>query len=247
MPIEIRNTKTIMENIHATLMIYGQSGAGKTTLAAGFPRPIFLCAEDGLMSIAGMDVDYIKVVTPEDIEEAYQYLVSPKASKKYDTVIVDTLTDLQNNVYMPAILGANNRKFPEIRDWGQLLELMRRFTRQMRDLKDKYDNIVFICQEQEYTDENDNTFIRPMLTGKFATEAPAYVDIVMRLVVETGPRKVGVEPERTRVAIFQPSRDFVAKDRSNTMPVAMREPVASKVLAKLRGGTKKKKSKKTVK
>jgi phage nucleotide-binding protein len=242
--IKVQNTLTVRTEGRIKIIVYGQSGVGKTVFASQFPKPVILAPEEGLLSIAGKNIDYISITTPEDIEESYQYLAGPKARAKYQTVVVDSLTSLQTNVYMPAILESQGRMFPEIRDWGQLLENMRRFSRQMVDLP--Y-NIVFICLEEEREIEEGSWVTRPMLTGRFANEAPAYVDIVMRLIVEEKRRKAGEEPERTRLGIFQPARSYVAKDRSGFLPQVMKDPTPAKVLAKVRGVDAPKKSVKTPK
>jgi hypothetical protein len=246
--IEIHNAKSIRKDKPLRVLLYGASKVGKTFFCGQLPQPIFISpvVEGGIRTLQGKDISYIEITTPEDVENTYQYLVGDKARKLYKTVIVDSLTFMQNNVYMPGILEARGTMFPDKRDWGQLLENMRRLTRQMADLP--YD-VWFVCLEEEKEDDNVGILTRPLLTGKFAGEAPAYCDIVMRLVVDTKKRKVG-ESETTRYMLLSAGvpgfGNYVSGDRESTdLPKYIKDPTAGKVMAAIRGTTKK--SKKTSK
>ena len=73
------------------LLIYGMSGAGKSSLAAKLNNPIFLDFEGGL-NYLGVDR------TPQivDLDVFYQYLVElyreadSKEGRKYDTIVIDS-------------------------------------------------------------------------------------------------------------------------------------------------------------
>jgi len=214
------------------MIVYGDSGVGKTTFAAGFPKPLLICPEKGLLSVAGQDLPYIEIEKWDEIEEVYLYLLKAESRKQYDTIVVDSLTDLQQRA-LSFILDANGREFPEQRDWGQLLEVMRRFLRQMGDLP--Y-NLVFVCLAG--TEKDELTGIvkeRPAISGRLAVEAPAYVDIVMHMQVEKTGR--GDDAVISRYAVFQPDNRAAAKDRSGKMPVVMKDPTADKVISRISGGS----------
>jgi hypothetical protein len=251
--IEIHNAKNIQRDKPLRVLLYGSSKVGKTFLCSGLPDPIFLApsVEGGIRTLQGMDIPYIDITLPQDVEDAYKLLLGPKARKAYKTVIIDSLTFMQNNVYMPEILRVHGTTFPDMRDWGQLLENMRQLTRQMADLP--YD-VWFTCLEEEKENEAAGEILtRPLLTGKFAGEAPAYCDVVMRLVIDTKKRKVG-EVETTRYMLMSAGvpgfGNYVAGDREATsLPPYIKDPTADKVLATIRGtaSKKSKKSKKTSK
>jgi phage nucleotide-binding protein len=226
----VKSVKNITTDQRLKVLVYGESGVGKTVFASSFPKPYFLAAEEGLLSIAGGNAEYDDVKRWSDLEGYYLELLKPATQKRYDTVVVDSLTSLQQ-LALAHVLEANNRNFPEMRDWGMLLELMRRFLRQMGDLP--Y-NIVFNALEAQNKDElNGGIFTKPAIQGRMAEEAPAYVDIVMHLIVEE--KKVGGEIQRERFGIFQPSSRAMAKDRSGKLPVVMKDPTAAKIIAKVRG------------
>ena len=230
MALKIQNTQNISENANIRMIAYGDSGVGKTVFATGFPKTFVIASEDGLLSAAGRDVDYVKLDSWSEMESIYLYLLKDESRKKYQTVVIDSLTDLQQRC-LTFVLESNGRTLPEQRDWGQMLEVMRRFLRQMVDLP--Y-NVIFVCLAGTERDELTGIVReRPAISGRLAVEAPAYVDIVMHMTVEQ--TRKGGEVEVNRFGIFQPDARSVAKDRSGRLPTVMKEPTASKVLAKVRG------------
>ena len=73
MAINLKTTSTLASN-GAKLLVYGQAGAGKTTLAATLPNPIILSAEGGLLSIQDANLPYIEVTSMATLMEAYSWL-----------------------------------------------------------------------------------------------------------------------------------------------------------------------------
>ncbi|WP_422460292.1 ATP-binding protein [Endozoicomonas sp. ALB115] len=73
------------------LLIYSDAGVGKTTLAAGADRPIFLCTEDGLGTLA---VDAFPMLTQySQLIEALSALYHEEHD--YKTVVLDSLDHLE--------------------------------------------------------------------------------------------------------------------------------------------------------
>jgi len=75
--------------------IIGDSGLGKTTLAATFPNPIVIRAEDGLQAIpADMRPDAFPLIGKvDDLWEQLKALVTEKHD--YQTVVIDSVTALE--------------------------------------------------------------------------------------------------------------------------------------------------------
>jgi hypothetical protein len=100
MSITAKNTKDL-KHFFGRFFFYGDSGVGKTRLAGTFPKPIFLnCdTEGGILSLRDMNVDYHSVQDPEDVMNALEDLAtdSDKGKLKYKTVVIDSLTVIQDN------------------------------------------------------------------------------------------------------------------------------------------------------
>jgi hypothetical protein len=73
----------------------GDSGLGKTTLAAAFPRPIVIRAEDGLQAIpADLRPDALPLVHKE--EQLWEQIMALlQETHDYKTVIIDSVTALE--------------------------------------------------------------------------------------------------------------------------------------------------------
>jgi len=48
------------------LLVYGQAGAGKTSLIPTLPAPVILSAEAGLLSIAGSNLPFVEINSVEN-------------------------------------------------------------------------------------------------------------------------------------------------------------------------------------
>lgn len=74
-----------------SIFLYGQSGVGKTYVAARLPKPYFLACESGLNAQAG--VKYNKISNWADFRKVVRQLTSTatvdKARALYDTIIID--------------------------------------------------------------------------------------------------------------------------------------------------------------
>ena len=75
--------------------ITGDAGTGKTTLAATFPNPIFIRAEDGLQAIKQDDrPDAFPLLS--DAEEIWKQLAALiNEENDYKTVVIDSVTQLE--------------------------------------------------------------------------------------------------------------------------------------------------------
>lgn len=77
------------------VVVYGPSGVGKTTFAAGAPAPVFITSEDGLGAIGAQAFD-----PPEKFNDVIEMLTSLERDKHdFKTVVVDSLDWLEPLVH----------------------------------------------------------------------------------------------------------------------------------------------------
>lgn len=92
------NLKSIRRNdaiAAPRVVIYGVEGIGKSTFAAGAPKPIFICTEDGLGSL---EVDHFPLATStSDVMEAIGTLY--EEAHDFGTVVIDSLDWLENIIW----------------------------------------------------------------------------------------------------------------------------------------------------
>jgi RecA/RadA recombinase len=123
--------------------LFGEGGMGKTTLAAMFPKPVFIRTEDGTASLQGNeDVSLFPLATSsEDVLGAIEALATEKHN--YKTVVIDSITQLATMIESEIVAadpkaksisqagggygagyGAASEKHRQIREWaGALLAL----------------------------------------------------------------------------------------------------------------------------
>jgi len=165
---------------HMRILIYGESGVGKTYLAIqalNIPEmcPVLYCDCDrGTMTFASHDVDVVSIESMDDIINVANYV--RYNAGEYRTVIVDCLTStylniIQTRVSMGGRRGKNASDYaPTQGDWMHATFRMRVV---IAKFKTAPVNFIATALSDEYT--NDVTGIRrirPNLSNKIATELP---------------------------------------------------------------------------
>ena len=93
MAIKLQNTRDVAVN-GIKCLVYGQAGAGKTSLIKTLPNPVVLSAEAGLLSIADQDIPFIQIETIEQLQEAYLWLKDSEESKQFQSVALDSISEI---------------------------------------------------------------------------------------------------------------------------------------------------------
>lgn len=214
------------------LLIYGESGVGKTTLAGSCDavaamRPVLnIDIEGGTESLRHSypDVETVRVKTWKEVQGVYNELA--EGTHKYRTVLLDSLTEIQKfNMYNIMTDLAQKRPdldpdVPGMREWGKNLEQIRRMVRAFRDLE--MHTIFTALVREEKNQKTGLTTMQPSLSGKMAGEVAAFLDVVVYYYVkQIGD---GTEAEFKRLLLTQKTDTQVAKDRSGKLPMVMESP-----------------------
>ena len=122
--------------ISPSALFYGRSGTGKTTLACSFPKPLLLLDinDRGTDSVVNVgEVDVLQCKDWNDLEEIYWFL---EAGTKYKTVVLDTITQMQNFGLSKVKLDIKgNSEAPMTRPmWGELSAIMKNLLLMYREL-----------------------------------------------------------------------------------------------------------------
>lgn len=228
-PIRERlNVKTPEDAVpYLNLLVYGEPGAGKTHLAATAQdhedtKPIlFLDIEGGTTTIRKRkDVDVIQVRSMNQIESVYAELRKEGSDPYYNTVILDSLTELQKLDMRTVMTEQFNKKpdttdiyVPSQREWGKSGERMRIIIRGFKDLPV---NTIATCMlAQDKDDSSGITSYFPSLPGKLRSEIPGFFDVVGYLSSKTV--KNGDREEIVRTLQLARTRRVIAKDRTSDL------------------------------
>lgn len=157
----IKPVKDIKKN--RSWVFYGRSGTGKTTLASTFPGPILLVdikdeGTDSVSDVKGLDV--LEVESTEDLEELYWML--KENPSKYKTVILDTVTQLQN-MRVEEVSDVRSLKGKSAGDWGTMTQkdwglVSSWMKKTITDFRSLPLEVVFIAQDRVFNagDEEEN-------------------------------------------------------------------------------------------
>lgn len=100
--------KPTLGAIHCTLV--GEGGIGKTSLAATFPNPVFILAEDGLASLAGSDIQAFPLIKhSSEVFEAIKVLATEP--HEFKTLVIDSITQL--NIMIESEIVESDTKNPK--------------------------------------------------------------------------------------------------------------------------------------
>lgn len=212
---------TLAQGVKA--LIYGGSGAGKTALAATAPAPLILSAESGLLSLRkenierlhgvgtpgiNYDIPVIQIATVDDLSEAYQWLAYDAQSHSFQTIYLDSLSEIGEVVL-------NNAK-AQVKDprqaYGELIEKMENLIRLYRDLPGR--NVVMTAKQEPFKDELSGVVkYGPSMPGsKLGNKLPYFFDEVFRMGVNKTP-----QGETYRFLQTDKDLQYEAKDRSGAL------------------------------
>jgi len=218
--MKIQTTNSVTEN-KIKVGVYGNSGVGKTTaigtlVAHGF-RPLIFNAESGLLPLSKLSIDYIDVTKDENgnalqkhekltrVMQGYQYVLTEEAKKKYDTLVIDSLTEFSSIMF-----DAIRKEYPDNKDnlvaYGLLAQKMKDFLRAMRDIPNYH--VVFICLSKVEKDQDGRRFAAVDMIGSISDKLAGFLDEFLYL---------RVNDKEEREFICSSTGSILAKDRSGKL------------------------------
>ena len=157
------------------VLIYADSGTGKTVFAGSDLKVLFIAPEDdGLMSAQrmGSSADKITVEKWEDIKQAYDYFSeNPEELSNYNVLSIDSLTEMQFLAKDYVLrMGADEKRRKgqdpdklQLQDYGTLHEIVEQMVRGFNDLPV---NVLWTATSKKVEDADGNEFLVPELQGK---------------------------------------------------------------------------------
>jgi phage nucleotide-binding protein len=224
MSINLKSTNTVSAS-NLKLLVYGQAGAGKTSLIPTLPKPVILSAEGGLLSISGHDIPFVEVTSMDSLREAYAWLLDSEEAQQFDSVALDSISEIAE-----VCLSREKSIAKDPRQaYGEMQTTMTEVIRTFRDL-DKH--VLMTAKLEKAQDEMGRMLYSPSMPGnKTGQSLPYYFDLLLAMRVEKDEEGIS-----QRALMCDSDGLWQAKDRSGKLD-AWEAPDLGIILKKL-GGSK---------
>ena len=220
MALKTQKTGVLADNYFVNGVIYGQSGVGKTVLAGTAPKPLVLSAEDGLLSLASQDIDFVQITCFNDLINVYNEL--RKGDHDFETIYIDSLSEIAELVLAER---KKDERDPR-RAYGDMADELVAAVRKFKKLPV---HTIFVAKQARITDEyTGKQLYGPSFPGKVLPDnMPYLVDLVMAM-------RIGKhEGKEYRYLQTSPDIQYEAKDRSGALSL-QEKPDLSHVIEKIR-------------
>lgn len=200
------------------MIIYGQAGTGKTTIALSAPKPLLLDFDNGVkrVNLSHLEgVDIVQITKWQEVQEVMNYDLSA-----YDSIVVDTLGKMMDFV----ISFKCGNRMPTIREWSGINA---EFTWFVRTLSMMNKNIVFVAH-RDTRKEGDETVFIPALREKSYNSIVTDVDLLGYMEMRASNGKV------MRTITFDPTNRNDGKNTCN-LPSVMEIPTIIDKSGKITG------------
>lgn len=164
-------------------LVYGPPGAGKTYLAATFPKPLFIDTDRGMRSIPKevTDVKFMRLPENASFKTIFDILSDVKnkrgpfapggslADRK--TLIIDSISALADEYLMKEIMVGNRRdplaENAQRDDYGRLKIELIQIGNLIKDVSDNHNVVVTALVDEEKDELTGALEGKPMMTGKY--------------------------------------------------------------------------------
>jgi phage nucleotide-binding protein len=193
------------------MMIYGQAGTGKTSLALSAPKPLLLDFDNGVKRVNINHLNGVDIVQVTSWKEIQQLINQEAASlAPYQSIVVDTVGKMMDFIIAYKV----GTRQPQLREWGNINQEFTWFTRALSSLNK---HIIFIAH-RDTRKEGDATVFIPALREKNYNAIVTDLDLLGYLEMKS---ERGIQQ---RTITFEPTDRNDGKNTCN-LPATMNLPI----------------------
>lgn len=207
------------------ILVYAPAGAGKTRLISTLPHPLVVSAENGLLSLSDMDIDYVEGKSFQDIYDATVYAMQ----NGYKSIAIDSFSEICEQE-LKRISDANPNPSDVWKNYGDLAKDAKDILLFLRDQTEGL--VVYLIAKSDREKDGDGRLVyAPSLPGKAtAANLPYILDEILALVVDEKDGQI------QRALLTTSNGKYIAKDRSGRLDT-WEQPDLGAIINKI-GGTK---------
>lgn len=220
----LRMPKDLIQRNGVKMLIYGGAGTGKTRSALTAPRPIILAVEQGLLSLQNEQIPVFDVhynLTPTmkaeeraskkltNIVEFFEWLERSNEAKQFDTVYIDSLSEISTLVLEDELARAKDPR----QAYGAMADKVLKWVRLLHTLQNKH--VAVICK-QEMVSSNNINYYQPAFEGqKLFREVTHLFDEIFRFQPKRFKMQTGFQ--EFMVCSTKNMQDYLARDKSGKL------------------------------
>lgn len=184
---------------------YGPPGSGKTPIVNSAPRPVLMITEPGMLSMRRSTVPTWAAFSASAIDEFFAWLLSSAEAKNFDTVAVDSVSQMAE-IYLE---DAKRKNSHGLKAYGVMQEKVWPHLSKLYFLQNKH---AYLIAKQGSFGESP-AVIRPYFPGKVLNiDVPHLYDLVTHCALTNVPGLGERVALRTRSTF-----DIMARDRSGQL------------------------------
>ena len=177
---KIQKMENLDEYDRVKILLTGPSGSRKSSFAAAFPRPLIALTEmqavRAIKKWGNKDLSVFLIKTYQDILDFQAIASAPNIGQKFDTIVCDSLTDMQRIVREHFTSQQTKRNdVTDMETWGVVGNKMEKFIRTVRDCRC---HVVLLTLDDEKHVKDQGVLHRPALDGRLKNELKQFVQAV---------------------------------------------------------------------
>ncbi len=180
----IKKSNEIAIQRNVKMMVYGQPGMGKTTVALSAPTPLLLDFDNGVKRVNDahlLEVGIVQINSWQDVMTLLTTEASELAS--FETIVVDTIGKMMDFIIAYRCGGRN----PRVQDWGVINSDFKWFVNALSSLNK---HIIFVAHRDTRKEGDDTVFV-PALREKSYNSIVTELDLLgyLEMKNENGVQK----------------------------------------------------------
>lgn len=208
----LRPATDYAQNYGVKAIIYGPAGSGKTPIINTAPRPVLLACEPGLLSMRGSKVPTFIGATAKAIDEFFDWLFSSADVKNFDTVAIDSISQLCE-IYLEEALSGRSKggsKVHGLAAYGAMATDVLKHIDRLYLMQYKH---AYLIAKLDSVQGAINNYVRPYYPGRqLPVMMPHKYDQILHLDIHNVP---GVGQVRSFQC--QSTIDVMARDRTGRL------------------------------